>query len=96
MNQSELARKLQLRLEEEASIKMSKASANAVFKTVSTLVADLLKDGYEVSMPGLGKFSTRSVPARVVISPLSGKSTEVAAHRRVLFSTSSKLKKDLR
>lgn len=96
MNQSELVSKLRRRLEENASIAISKAETAEVFKTVVGLVADLLVDGHDVSLPGLGKLSTRIVPTRVVISPLSGKSTEVAAHRRVLFSTSSKLKKELR
>lgn len=96
MNQSELVSKLHSILKENVNIAITKADTAAIFKTVVGLVADILVDGHDVSLPGLGKLSTRIVPTRVVVSPLSGKSTEVAAHRRVLFSTSSKLKKALR
>jgi len=49
-----------------------KASANQMLGALADIVADEVARGGSVTLPGLGKFSSRERPARTVRNPATG------------------------
>ena len=53
---------------------------------LAVTVADTLKAGDEVTIPGLGKLSAKAKPARTGRNPATGEPVQIAAHNVVKFT----------
>lgn len=93
MNKTELAEKLA----EKAGL--SKADANkainAMFNPESGAIAEALKSGEKVSIPGFGSFETRTREARKGRNPRTGKEIDIAASTSAGFKPGKGLKDTL-
>ncbi len=74
------------------SLDITKADAERAVETVINSVVDTLKSGQEVSIAGLGIFSTKSRDARTARNPRTGESIEVPAMRVPKFRAAKALK----
>lgn len=70
----------------------TKADAERAVQTMIDSVVDALKSGDEVSIAGLGIFSTKMRPARTGRNPRTGESIEVPAMRVPKFRAAKGLK----
>lgn len=62
------------------------AIIRALFDPESGLIAEELKGGGSVALPGFGRFATRDRAARRGRDPRTGREIEVAARRACVFS----------
>jgi DNA-binding protein HU-beta len=78
---------------------MSKAAAtravSAIFDTTSGAIAEAIKKGENVSLPGFGKFKTKKRPARKGRNPRTGKEINIPEKTVVQFSPSKGLQDGL-
>lgn len=71
----------------------TKKDTEAVIKALGVVVQDNLRQGGEdVSLPGLGKFSTVVKAARTGRNPKTGESIEIAARKSPKFTAGKALK----
>ena len=70
----------------------TKADAERAVEAMIGSVVDSLKTGDEVSIAGLGIFSTKMRPARTGRNPRTGESIEIAAMRVPKFRAAKGLK----
>ena len=70
----------------------TKADAERAVETMINSIVDSLKAGDEVSIAGLGIFSTKMRPARTGRNPRTGESIEIAAMRVPKFRAAKGLK----
>lgn len=78
---------------------LTKKDATVVFEAVAEVIADAMKAGEEVTLPGVGKFISTDVPEKtmkVYIGSNAGGTTVVPAHKKVTFRTASALKEALK
>lgn len=73
----------------------TKATIGRVLDTLTTVIIGELRDGNEVAIDNLGKFSVTTRKARTVTSPLVGGSKEVPASRGAKFKPWKALKEAL-
>lgn len=66
----------------------TKATINAVFEAISTAAAK----GDDVAIPGFGKFTVKSRPARQGRNPATGEAMTIKASRKVSFAAAKGLK----
>lgn len=67
-----------------------------LIKSFAELVADAVKDGDIVSMPGFGSFEPKMRQERVALHPSSGKKLLVPPKLSVVFKPSAILKQKVR
>lgn len=86
MNKADLAQKVQ------DVLGGTKVQAESVVETIIDSVVSALKKGDEVSIAGLGIFSTKMRPARTGRNPRTGASIQVPAMRTPKFRPAKALK----
>lgn len=86
MNKSDLANKV------HDVIGGTKTQSEQVVDTLVDTIIDTLKKGDEVSIAGLGIFSTKMRPARMGRNPRTGESIQVPAMRVPKFRPAKALK----
>lgn len=75
-----------------SQVDVSKATSEAVLKTLGRIVADELKNGGEVVLPGIGKLSVKTRAARSCRNPQTGESMQIPAKNVVHLSVAKSLK----
>jgi DNA-binding protein HU-beta len=70
----------------------TKVQAEEVIEIIISRIVDTLKSGGEVSIAGLGIFSTKQRAARTARNPRTGESVEVAAMKVPKFRAAKALK----
>jgi len=86
MNKADLAQKVQ------DILGGTKTQAEEVVQTLIDTIVDTLKKGEEVSVAGLGIFSTKMRPARQGRNPRTGETIQVSAMRTPKFRAAKALK----
>lgn len=86
MNKADLANMI------HAKIGGTKVQAEDVIESIITEIVDTLKKGGEVSIAGLGIFSTKVRAARTARNPRTGESVSVPAMKVPKFRASKALK----
>jgi len=71
---------------------ISKKDIESVLKATGEVVTEQLKAGGEVTLPGLGKLSTKEKAARTGRNPATGEEIQIAAKTVPHFSASKALK----
>lgn len=71
---------------------VTKADASRVLDTFMTTVADVIKEGGQIVLPGFGSFSTVNRSARTGRNPQTGAPIVIEASRVVKFKAGKKLK----
>lgn len=74
---------------------LTQADIDAAFHALCRVASAELRDGGEVSLPGLGKLKIKEVPARKGRNPQTGAVIALPASRKVVFSMSKELKEAL-
>ena len=74
----------------------TKADADRAVETMIECIVSALKDGDEVSVAGLGIFSTKARPARQGRNPRTGETIHIAATRTAKFRPAKALKDAVR
>jgi DNA-binding protein HU-beta len=77
-----------------AAHKVKNADAKAAVETFANLISTALKDGKEVTIPGVGKLKVKTRPARAGRNPANGETIQVPAKRVVKFSPASEFNSD--
>lgn len=70
----------------------TKLATTAVLEALENIVADLLSAGDEVTIPGIGKFSTKKTVARVGRNPRTGEAVQIAEGTKITFKAAKSLK----
>lgn len=86
MNKADLAAKVQ------EVLGGTKVQSEQVVETIVDTIVDTLKSGGEVSIAGLGIFSTKMRPARQGRNPRTGETIQVPAMRTAKFRPAKALK----
>lgn len=86
MKKSELITKI------TEKITCTKKDANVIIDSLGEIITEALVAGDDVTLPGVGKFVVKDVPARTARNPQNGDTIEVPASKKVSFKTSSILK----
>jgi DNA-binding protein HU-beta len=69
-----------------------KKEAKDFFEDFAELVIDLLKKGYKIPLPGIGKMQVRKTKARMGINPKTREPMKIAAKKKVKFTVAKGLK----
>lgn len=70
----------------------TKLATTAVLEALENMVADLLSQGTEVTIPGIVKISTKATEARVGRNPATGVPINIPAGRKIVFKALKSLK----
>ena len=70
----------------------SKPTVNAVVSATIDAIADALRNGEEVKLPGLGTLKPKPVAERTRRNPATGESVTVPAHTKVVFKPAAGLR----
>jgi len=89
MNSNDLAECL------AAEFDISKVSARIVVQRVLTTIVTAATNGEEVALSGFGKFKLRVLPAREGRNPATGEKVQIAASRRLTFTTAKAVRNKL-
>jgi DNA-binding protein HU-beta len=65
---------------------ISKADAEKLISSFSSLISELIKDGNKVQVPGVGVFVIKDKKARIARNPKTGEKVNVPAKRVVKVS----------
>jgi DNA-binding protein HU-beta len=65
---------------------ISKAEAEKLISSFSSLISELIKDGNKVQVPGVGVFVIKDKKARIARNPKTGEKVDVPAKRVVKVS----------
>ncbi|PIR85123.1 DNA-binding protein HU [Candidatus Kaiserbacteria bacterium CG10_big_fil_rev_8_21_14_0_10_45_20] len=90
MNKADLAQKV------HETLGGTKVQAEGVVENIIDSIIGALKEGEEVSIAGLGIFSTKMRPARTGRNPRTGESIQVPAMRVPKFRAAKALKDAVR
>lgn len=71
---------------------LSRTDAERALDTVSSTIAAELAAGNELTLPGVGKFSTSQRTARTGRNPKTGEAVQIPASTAVKFSAAKALK----
>jgi DNA-binding protein HU-beta len=74
---------------------ITKKQAGDALDAVVEAIADNLKDGDRVSIPGLGSFSVADRAARTGRNPATGATIQIPASKAVKFKVAKDLKEDI-
>ncbi len=69
-----------------------KKEAKELLEGFSELVRDLLKKGYKIPLPGIGKMQVRKTKARMGINPKTREPIKISAKKKVKFTVAKTLK----
>ena len=69
-----------------------KSTVNAVVSATIDAIADALRNGEEVKLPGLGTLKPKPVAERTRRNPATGKAVTVPAHTKVVFKPAAGLR----
>ena len=72
-----------------------KASANRMIDTLSSIISEEVAAGGAVTLPGIGKFSCRARPERMVRNPATGEQFKKAADKVVKMTIAKALKESV-
>ena len=78
-----------------ASHGVTKADAKRVVEAVFAAIADAAANGEEVSLNGFGKFKVKDSPAREGRNPATGAAMQIAASRKLTFTSAKAIKDKL-
>lgn len=70
----------------------TKLATTAVLDALENMVTDLLSQGHEVTIPGIGKLSVKDMPARIGRNPATGAKIDIPASKKVAFKPTKSLK----
>lgn len=74
---------------------LTQADMETAFHALCRVASAELRDGGEVSLPGLGKLKNQEYAARKGRNPRTGEAIALPASRKVVFSMSKELKEAL-
>ena len=74
---------------------LGKKETGAVFDAVLEVVADAIKAGKTVGLPGLGTFSVKATAARQGVRPGTAEKIQIPAGKKVSYKVALDLKKSL-
>lgn len=69
-----------------------KSTVNAVVSATIDAIADALRNGEEVKLPGIGTLKPKPVAERTRRNPATGKEVTVPAHTKVVFKPAAGLR----
>ena len=69
-----------------------KSTVNTVVSATIDAIADALRNGEEVKLPGLGTFKPKPVAERTRRNPATGESVTVPAHTKIVFRPAAGLR----
>ena len=69
-----------------------KSTVNTVVSATIDAIADALRNGEEVKLPGLGTLKPKPVAERTRRNPATGKEVTVPAHTKVVFKPAAGLR----
>ena len=69
-----------------------KSTVNAVVSATIDAIADALRSGEEVKLPGIGTFKSKPVAERTRRNPATGESVTVPAHTKIVFKPAAGLR----
>jgi DNA-binding protein HU-beta len=69
-----------------------KKEAKDFFEDFAELIIELLKKGYKIPLPGIGKMQVRKTKARMGINPKTREPMKIAAKKKVKFTVAKALK----
>lgn len=69
-----------------------KSTVNAVVSATIDAIADALRNGEEVKLPGLGTLKPKPVAERTRRNPATGKEVTVPAHTKIVFKPAAGLR----
>lgn len=70
---------------------LTKAASAECVNNVLNAIADVLKEGENVVLPGFGTFEVKEVPEHMGRNPQTGQPMTIKAHKRVKFKPSGLL-----
>ena len=70
----------------------TRSTVNAVVSATIDAIADALRNGEEVKLPGLGTLKPKPVAERTRRNPATGKEVTVPAHTKVVFKPAAGLR----
>jgi DNA-binding protein HU-beta len=70
----------------------TKLATTAVLEALENTVVGILAAGEQVTIPGVGKFSVKNVPARNARNPRTGETIRTEPKTKVLFKAAKSLK----
>ncbi|WP_344983564.1 HU family DNA-binding protein [Deinococcus rubellus] len=74
---------------------LSKKDASAALSATLEVIAEALKSGQTVGLPGVGTFSVKATTARTGVRPGTSEKIQIAAGKKVSFKVATDLKKSL-
>lgn len=86
MNKKELVSEIATRCE------LTKVDAEEMLNDVCGVVADLVAEGNDVTLPGVGKIEIRERGERNGVNPATGEAIVISAHKAVGFKPCKALK----
>lgn len=72
------------------------AIVNALFDTDTGIIADELRGGGRIDLPGFGRFATRERAARTGRDPRTGKEIDIPARRACVFTPRQGLRSSMK
>ena len=69
-----------------------KSTVNAVVSATIDAIADALRNGEEVKLPGIGTLKPKPVAERTRRNPATGKEVTVPAHTKIVFKPAAGLR----
>ena len=70
----------------------TRSTVNAVVSATIDAIADALRNGEEVKLPGIGTLKPKPVAERTRRNPATGKEVTVPAHTKVVFKPAAGLR----
>lgn len=92
MNKLDLVQKIRSRMQLENDRNVSATDVDALLKALGTEVQNELEDGGEVTLPGIGKFSTGERAERKGRNPQTGEEITIPAAKVAKFKPLKALK----
>lgn len=74
---------------------LGKKELGAVFDAVLEVIADAIKAGNTVGLPGIGTFTVKATAARQGVRPGTAEKIQIAAGKKVSYKVALDLKKSL-
>jgi DNA-binding protein HU-beta len=85
-------KKLELIAKIAAEQGMGKPQVRAITKSLLKSIVSAAANGEEVAFGGFGKFTVKQMPEREARDPTSGKTTKIAASKKLIYSPAKSVK----
>ena len=92
MKKAELIEKIQSQMQLIDDRAVSKADVESLLRSLETTVQDNLRNGGELTLPGIGKLSVGERAARTGRNPQTGEAIQIAAAKTIKFKALKVLK----